>query len=132
MGFGEYNAPLLVIITAATNSKKEFQVVSVTYEPVRRTPSTGCPESGTVYTLTAYISVNAAGLVDYHIVRNPDDGSKPEVITLNFKEAGTKTVTYDWRLKPDAVKNIDRSMAVYIDEPNNALFNKVLFNFSCP
>ncbi len=132
MGFGDYNSPLSVIITSATNSKKEFEVVSVRYDPILRAPKTGCPEAGTIYTITAYITVNAAGLVDYHIVRNPDDGSKPDVITLNFKEAGTKAVTYDWRLKPDAVQNIDRSMAVYIDSPNNALFNKMLFNFSCP
>jgi hypothetical protein len=131
IGFGQYDAPLSVIITSSSNAKKEFSVVSVTYDPIIRTPSTGCPAAGAIFSLTAYISVNSVGNVNYHWVRNPDDGSKPEVDTLNFKESGSKSVTYEWKLKPEAVQG-DRWMAIYIDTPNDILFDKVLFNFSCP
>jgi hypothetical protein len=131
IGFGQYNAPLSVIITSSTNTKKEFAVVTVTYDPIIRAPLTGCPAAGAVFTLTAYVSVNAPGEVTLHWARNPDDGSKPEYIKLNFKEAGTKSVTYDWRLKPEAVPG-DRWLAVFVDSPNNALFDKVPFNFACP
>jgi hypothetical protein len=131
IGFGQYNAPLSVIITSSANAKKDFSVASVTYDPVVRTPKTGCPVSGALFTVTAYITVNGPGVVNYHIVRNPDDGSKPDVVTLNFKEAGTKAVTLDWLRKPESLQQ-DLWMAVYIDSPNDILFDKVPFNFSCP
>ncbi len=129
MGFGDYDAPLSVVITAATNAKKEFSVVSVTYDPIVRTPKTGCPKE-TTYTLTAYVTVNAAGTVDLHFERNPYDGSKYEIYTLNFKEASTKAVSWTWTLHPDQMQG-ERWMAVYIDSPNQTMFDRVYFTYSC-
>jgi hypothetical protein len=131
IGFGQYNSPLSVIITSSSNTKKSFSVVSVTYDPLVRSPKTGCPAAGTQYTLTAHVSVNSAGNVNLHFARNPYDGSKYDVYKLNFKDAGTKTVSWTWTFYPDAVKNIDRWIAVSIDSPEPYLYDRAYFTWSC-
>jgi hypothetical protein len=129
IGFGLYDSPLSVKIQVATKGK--FAVTGVTYS-YTRDPVVGCPVRGAVYTFYAVVTANAEGDVAYHWERNPTDDEEPVSGTLTFKEAGSKTVTFEWTLKPDALQGITRWVALYIDDPNDQQFERVEFVFSCP
>ncbi len=129
VGFGPYNSSLSVKVTVSSNGS--FAVTSVKYTKVRD-PLSGCPAKGTYFRFTADITTNAPGTVTYQWVRNPPDSAKVDTETLVFKEAGTKTAYFDWKLQPDAIQDISRWVALYVISPNNQTFDRVLFTFSCP
>jgi hypothetical protein len=131
-GVGQADMSLIAQITVAKKPDNAFAVTEILYQ-VARSPQSGCPEKGTTYTITAIIRVNGAGEVLYHWVQYPQDASKPEVYKLNFKEAGTKVVTWQWILKPGAIQGIDRRVAIFVETPNNAEVGEpIRFNWTCP
>ncbi len=129
MGFGPYDSPLSVKIS--TNTKGGFAIASVSYIQVRD-PATGCPDKGTRYIITANVTANEAGTIHYHWDQNPEDNEPPEQGQLNFAAAGTKSVTFEWLLKPDAVQDILRWVAFVVDSPQRQEFGRSEFVFSCP
>ncbi len=129
MGFGPYDSPLSVKIS--TNTKGGFAIASVNYIQVRD-PATGCPAKGTRYIITASVTANEAGTIRYHWDQNPDDNEPPEQGQINFAAAGTKSVTFEWLLKPDAVQDILRWVTFVVDSPERQEFGRVEFVFSCP
>ena len=131
-GVGLNDLALIEMITVAKKTELGFRVFDVTYT-LTRDPQTGCPERGTTYTITATVFANSAGEVIYRWDRNPMDESAPETGKLVFKDAGSQTVSFVWLLKPKAVQNFDRWVALNILSPNDKeQFKRVLFNFSCP
>jgi len=130
-GVGEYDSSLIAQITVAAKPERAFSVTSVVYL-LERTPKEGCTAAGgATYTVTATVSVNAPGEVLYHWNQYPYDGAKPESGKLNFSDAGKKIVSWSWILKSDAVEGVDRKISLYIDSPNNAEMDRVIFNWTC-
>lgn len=129
-GVGIYDNSLSVQITVAQKPQLSYAVIGVTYT-ITRTPKKGCPASGTVYTITATITTNDAGEVRYHFNQYPDDQSRAEPRRMKFTDAGSQTDTMTWTLKPEAIQNIDRWVAVYVDSPNNEEFERVSFYWTC-
>ena len=78
------------------------------------------------FTATASIVVNKAGTVTYHWVRS--DGATDTVShpPLEFADAGSKSVSWDWNTTAAGAKWID----IYIDTPNHQQFGRA--SFSCP
>ncbi|GAB4481486.1 MAG: hypothetical protein OHK0031_03410 [Anaerolineales bacterium] len=130
-GVGEYDSSLIAQITVAVKPDNAFAVTNVVYQ-LERTPREGCLNGGATYTLTATVSVNGPGEVRYHWNQYPYDGAKPEGGKLNFPDAGKKVISWSWILKADAVQGVDRKIALYIDSPNNAEMEQVIFNWTCP
>lgn len=101
-----------------------FAVTHVTYD--YGTSNNGsyqnCP------TITAHITTNAAGDVQYHFTRS--DGAGAPVDTLHFAAAGTKDVSEAWYL-PTAAGSATRWIGIYIDSPNHQDFGHQTFTTTC-
>lgn len=129
-GVGEYDSSLIAQITVAVKPDNAFAVTNVSYL-LERNPREGCNAGGATYTLTATVSANGPGEVRYHWNQYPYDGAKPEGGKLNFPDAGKKVISWSWILKSGAVEGVDRKIALYIDSPNNAEMEQVIFNWTC-
>ena len=94
-----------------------FRVTHVDYSS-----SGGCSS----FTVTAKITVNAAGTVTYHWVRS--DGATDTLVhdPLVFGAAGDQSVSTSWATTASGAKWI----SIYIDEPNHQQIGKA--EFSCP
>jgi len=130
-GVGALDSSLIAKITVANKPDNAFAVTDVSYI-VARAPQQGCPTSGTVFTITATITVNGPGEVRYHWNQYPYDGSPPERGKLIFKDAGKQEVSWQWVLKEGAMQGFDRYVGLFIDIPNNAEMGRAIFNWTCP
>jgi hypothetical protein len=90
-------------------------------------PSSSCPTTTSPITLvfTATITTNEAGTVKYQWERS--DGSTPIQGTLNFTEAGTKTVNNSWKF----FGAYDGSAKLTVTSPNVIKSNDANFKLSC-
>lgn len=77
------------------------------------------------YTVTATVSTNKAGDVTYTWVRS--DGATGAVMsgTLNFSDAGSQTITFDWTFGGG-----NQWVDLYVDKPNHQQFGRAALN--CP
>jgi hypothetical protein len=91
-----------------------FAVTHVTYDvnTFNEGSYAGCP------LVTAHISANGSGDVDYHWTRS--DGSSGPATTLHFNAAGTKDVQDKWYLGSTATGT--HWMGIYVDDPNHQDF----------
>jgi uncharacterized surface protein with fasciclin (FAS1) repeats/photosystem II stability/assembly factor-like uncharacterized protein len=80
-------------LLSAYAQKQEFRVTEVTLKPDEAKPNGPCPV--TVH-FAGYITTNGPGTVKYTFTRS--DGATAPVFTLEFKAAGTQSVTTDWTL----------------------------------
>ena len=96
-----------------------FAVVHVTYDlsTFNDGGNTGCP------IVTAHISVNQGGDIQYHWVRS--DGPE-SVQTLHFDSSDTKDVQDKWYLGSGATGT--HWMGIYIDDPNHQGFGHINVN----
>ena len=96
-----------------------FAVTHVTYDlsTFNDGGNTGCPM------VTAHISVNKAGDVQYHWVRSdgPETGQ-----TLHFSSSGTQDVQEKWYLGSAATGT--QWLGIYIDAPNHQDFGHTNIN----
>ena len=99
-----------------TPAPAAFAVTSVTFTNVG-----GC--NG--FTTTANITVNGAGTVNLHWIRN--DGATPPVPPpLVFAAPGTQSVNISWTTTAPGTHSFD----IYIDSPNHQQFGSA--TFTCP
>ena len=93
-----------------------FAVTGVTYSVSTWSSggSVNCPR------ITANITTNAAGSVDYHWTRS--DGAGGSTSTLVFGSAGTQSISADWQLGSVWAPAPDEWMGIYIDTPNHQDF----------
>ncbi len=98
-----------------------FAVIHVTYElsTFNEGSYTGCP------IVTAHITTNGAGDVQYHWTRS--DGAAFPVESLHFNSAGTKNVQKKWYLGSGAPAGT-YWLGIYIDEPNHQDFGHINVN----
>jgi hypothetical protein len=96
-----------------------FAVIHVTYDlsTFNEGSNTGCP------VVTAHITVNAVGDIQYHWVRS--DGPE-SVQTLHFGTIGTKDVSEKWYLGSGATGT--QWLGIYIDAPNHQDFGHININ----
>ena len=93
-----------------------FAVTAVSYSVTTWSSggSVNCPR------ITANITTNGPGSVDYHWTRSDNAGSS--TATLVFGSAGTQSVTSDWQLGSVWAGGADEWMGIYIDAPNHQDF----------
>lgn len=130
-GVGVTDTSLIAKITVAAKPENAFAVTEVTYL-VTRSPREGCPASGTIFTITATVTVNAPGEIVYHWNQYPYDGSTPERGKLKFADAGKKEISWQWVLKEGAMQGFDRYVGLFIESPNNAEMDRAIFSWTCP
>ncbi len=108
----------------STSSSVTFAVIHVTYSfsTANNGSYQNCPN------VTASISTNAAGDVQYHFTRS--DGAGAPVNTLHFTAAGTQDVSEAWYL-PTAAGTANRWIGIYIDSPNHQDFGHLSFTSTC-
>ena len=96
-----------------------FAVTSVTYtvSTISEGGYTDCP------LVTAHITANGEGDVDYHWTRS--DGAGAPVESVHFNSAGTKNVTTKWYLGSVWAGGDDEWQGIYIDSPNHQDFSHV-------
>ena len=84
---------------------------------------TNCPR------VVASITTNAAGTVTFKWKRQdtPNGGSTQ---TIEFMDAGTKTVNYDWA-RGSTWDGTDTWVGIYVDNPNHQDFGKIDFDTAC-
>jgi hypothetical protein len=102
--------------TITNTSAPPFAVISVNYV-VSTWNSPGfvsCPK------ITANITTNGAGTVEYHWTRS--DGVSGSTTTLIFGAAGTQSVSSEWSLGSVWAPAPDEWMGIYIDTPNHQDF----------
>ena len=99
-----------------------FAVTSVTYDvgTFNEPGYTGCP------IVTAHISANGEGDVDYHWTRS--DGAGAPVESVHFNSAGTKDVQTKWRIGSFWAGGDAEWQGIYIDSPNHQDFGHVNIN----
>lgn len=102
-------------------SSETFAVIHVTYDlsTFNEGSYTGCP------IVTAHITTNGAGDVQYHWTRS--DGASGSVETLHFNSAGTKNVQEKWYLGSGAPAGT-YWLGIYIDAPNHQDFGHINVN----
>ncbi len=113
-----------ITVGATSPSPSAFAVVHVTYtySTVNNGSYQNCPN------VTASITTNAAGDVQYHFTRS--DGASAPVQTLHFASATTQDVSEAWYL-PTAAGTASRWIGIYIDSPNHQDFGHQTFTSTC-
>jgi len=81
------------LLITASAQKQEFRVTEVMLQPDEAKPSGRCPV--TVH-FSGHITTNGPGTVKYSFTRS--DGATAPVSILEFKAAGTQSVSTDWTL----------------------------------
>jgi hypothetical protein len=95
-------------------AQEEFRVTAVFLKADNANLSGKCP---LLVKFNGYITANGAGTVKYTFIRS--DGATSPVYTLDFKEAGTQTVSTDWTLGDASVlPNYEGWQAIKIFSPN--------------
>jgi hypothetical protein len=117
-------AHFYVQIKVDDGSGGAFAVIHVTYTLSIWSDAghTDCPR------VTAHITTNGAGSVDYHWTRS--DSSSAPTATLNFGSAGTQSINYDWALG-STWAGTTSWVGIYIDGPNHQDFGHKTFTTAC-
>ncbi len=117
--FAQFYVQIKVDSGGGGSSSGPFAVIHVTYDlsTFNEGSYTGCP------IVTAHITTNGAGDVQYHWVRS--DGPE-SVQTLHFGSATTKNVSEKWYLGSGAPGT--QWLGIYIDSPNHQDFGHININ----
>ena len=105
-----------------TESADKFKVLSVGFSALRNEV---CSSATGKYVVTATITTNKSGNVNYTWVRSDGVTAPGMSDTVSFDAAGSKTVTYEWVTTLSGVW-----MELYVDKPNHQQFGRI--NLSCP
>ncbi|NWG08281.1 MAG: hypothetical protein HXY35_16520 [Chloroflexi bacterium] len=125
-GVGPTSQSFYVQIIVSDSTEVEYGVTSVTYS-LERDPLAGCP-TNVRYKATAVITTNGPAKVQYYW--RYSDGGKTSKETLNFNEAGSKTVTATYTLLAKANSG-ERWMRIVILSPVYREWEPVTFIHNC-
>jgi hypothetical protein len=125
-GVGQANQSFYVQILVSDSDKVKYGVSSVSYS-IERNPLAGCP-TNVSYNATAVISTNGPATVQYYW--RYSDGGKTDKETLNFKDAGSKTVNTTWKLLAKANSGV-RSLWIVVLSPESKEWKEVTFTHNC-
>lgn len=102
------------------NCGGKFCVTSVAFSTAA---SGAC--SARAYTITATVSTNKAGEVNYTWIRSDGATGASNSGTLSFDNAGSQTITFNWTFGGGG-----QWVDLYIDKPNHQQFGRA--NLNCP
>jgi hypothetical protein len=125
-GVGSYSQPFYTRIVVSDASRPDYGVLSVTYDIVRD-PPTGCPRN-IWYTVNATITVSGPSVISYYW--DQSDGNESGIQTLRFTQAGSQTVSRDWKVGLTDSQN-DRWMRIIVAEPDYVEYDKAVWAFPC-
>jgi hypothetical protein len=126
-GVGPNSEPFYVKIRVSSADSLKYGVTSVTYQIVRD-PATGCP-ANVVYTVYATITTN--GPLNLHYYWNQSDGNESKAMTLSFTEAGSQTVSREWKVGKGDSPN-SRWMQIIATGPTPQEYDKATWPNNCP
>lgn len=124
-GVGPQKIPFWVEIVVSDVEK--YAVVSIRFRVEKDTSR--CP-ANVLNTVYAEITVNGPVTVTYQWFQSDDNESG--ILNLEFKEAGTKTISRQWQSHPIVNPPNPRWMQLVIHQPNNQAWDKVYLDFTCP
>ena len=126
-GVGEYSQPFFTEIVVSDAKKPDYGLTSVTYDIVRD-PPTGCPRNS-FYTVYATLTVNGPIEISYYWSQS--DGNESGVKTLEFEEAGSITLSHEWKVGLGDSPN-DRWMQIIVTDPEYTEYGKAVWSNPCP
>lgn len=121
-GLGANGEKSFWVKIAVGSTASPFAVTTVKYSVDNANVSAACPFS---FKVTADITTSAAGRVTYYWERS--DGTKTDTKEVNFDQAGTRNVTYEFQL----TSGFDGWVRLYNDNPNHQNFSNFGLKLSC-
>jgi hypothetical protein len=125
-GVGQYNEPFFTKIVVSKSDKIDYAVTAVTYNVIRD-PAGGCATT-VRYTFNATVSVNGPMKIKYGF--NQSDGTTQWKGKIEFKEAGSQTVSDQWNFHLGSSPG-DKWVQFVLLEPYWQLFDKEYFSYLC-
>jgi hypothetical protein len=127
-GVGQYDQPFYAKIVVSSDKKPGYGITSVSYQIVRD-PEAGCQTINTRYTFYATITVNGPLTVKSQFYKSDDTYDNNP--TLEFEEAGSKTVSTEWLFRKGVVAK-DRYVQLVVTSPKPVTtYDKAVFYFDC-
>jgi len=130
-GVGQYDQPFYVQINVNDADNPDYAVTNVTYNIVRK-PQFGC-DTNVWYTVNATVTTNGPATVKYQWLQSDGNNSSPNPgpnYTLEFTEAGSKTVSREWSFHLGATTGT-KWMQLVIVTPNYTEYPKATFTYDC-
>jgi hypothetical protein len=125
-GVGSYSQPFYTEIVVSDADRPNYGVLSVTYDIVRD-PPTGCPRN-IWYTVYATITVSGPLEIEYRWLQS--DGNDSSAKPLEFTEAGSQTISREWKVGLTDSRN-DRWMQIVVTDPVYMEYDKATWAFPC-
>lgn len=126
-GVGPSDQPFYVQVVVSNAKKPNFGITSVVYKLVRE-PETGCP-TNVRYTVNATISTN--GPFEFDFFWNQSDGNESGVRTMEFTEAGSRTISREWMVGKGDSPN-PRWIEFVVTDPAYKEYGKATILNNCP
>jgi hypothetical protein len=126
-GVGPSNEPFYVQVNVSGAAEPEYGISKVDYNLVRD-PATGCP-TNVRYRLYATISTN--GPFEFTYFWNQSDGNESGQKTMEFTEAGSRTISREWMVGKGDSPNT-RWMEFVVTSPEYREYGKAEFENLCP
>jgi hypothetical protein len=126
-GVGPSGEPFYVKVNVSNAAEPAYGIAKVDYNLVRD-PATGCP-TNVRYTLYATITSN--GPFKFNYIWTQSDGNNTHERSIEFTEAGSKTISREWMVgKGDSANT--RWMEFVVTSPEYREYGKSEFENLCP
>ena len=126
-GVGPSNEPFYVQVVVSNDMETAFGIAKVDYNLVRD-PLGGCP-TNVRYTL--YVTATANGPFKFNYVWNQSDGNNTHEKSIEFSEAGSKTISREWVIGKGDSPNT-RWIQFIVTSPKYQEYEKAQFENLCP
>jgi hypothetical protein len=125
-GVGPSGEPFYVQVNVSSATEKPYGIAKVDYNLVRD-PVGGCP-TNVRYTL--YVTITANGPFKFNYVWNQSDGNNTHEKSIEFTEAGSKTISREWMVgKGDSTNT--RWIEFVVTSPQYREYGKAEFENLC-
>jgi hypothetical protein len=126
-GVGPSGDPFYVKVNVSNAAEPTFGIAKVDYNLVRD-PAAGCP-TNVRYTL--YTTITSNGPFKFNYVWNQSDGNNAHEKSMEFTEAGSKTISREWTVgKGDSLST--RWIEFVVTSPEYREYGKAEFENLCP
>jgi hypothetical protein len=126
-GVGPSGEPFYVKVNVSNAAEPQYGIAKVDYNLVRE-PAVGCP-TNVRYTLYATITTN--GPFKFNYFWSQSDGNETGGKTIEFTEAGSRTISREWMVGKGDSPNT-RWMEFVVTSPEYREYGKAEFENLCP
>lgn len=126
-GVGPGDTSFYVQVAVTSDAEPEYGISNVSYELVRD-PATGCP---TNVRNRVYVTITTNGPFEFDYFWNQSDGNESGIKTMEFTEAGSKTISREWMIGKGDSPN-PRWMEFVVTDPFYKEYGKVTILNNCP